>query len=112
MIGIGNSHVPLHLPLAIRYIVFVTRSGFSPAHMIPVVFATPGESQPAEIAQPNSRLGSYTYHHWQGGGMDIQIRDDKKILSRGYEHVETTSLLILSEKGRRESWQGRLNCGS
>ncbi|MEN2749134.1 hypothetical protein [Sphingomonas sp. T9W2] len=54
----------------------------------------------------------YTYHHWQGGGMDIQIRDDKKVVGRRYEHVETTALLILSEKGRRESWQGRLDCGS
>ncbi|WP_206433271.1 hypothetical protein, partial [Sphingomonas sp. S-NIH.Pt15_0812] len=38
--------------------VMLAASGFGPAHMIPVVFATLGESQLAEIAQPNFRLGS------------------------------------------------------
>ena len=33
-------------------------SGFGPAHVISVVFATPGDLQAAEIAQPNLRLGS------------------------------------------------------
>ena len=38
--------------------VMLATSGFGPAHVISVVFATPGESQLAEIAQLHSRPGS------------------------------------------------------
>lgn len=54
----------------------------------------------------------YTFHHWQGGGMDIRITDLGKTVGRGYEHVETTALLTLRQGERRWSWQGRLICGS
>jgi hypothetical protein len=37
-------------------------SGFGPAHVISVVFANPGESQLAEIAQLNFRSGSEYCH--------------------------------------------------
>lgn len=54
----------------------------------------------------------YTFHHWQGGGMDIRITDRGSVVDRGSEHVETTALLTLKEGNSRRTWQGRLNCGS
>lgn len=38
--------------------VMLAPSGFGPAHVVPVVFATLGESKTTEIDQPNFRLGS------------------------------------------------------
>lgn len=54
----------------------------------------------------------YTYHRWQGGGMDIQIKNNGKVVGRGEEHVETIASLTLREGARSRSWQGRLSCGS
>ncbi|MDJ0278963.1 S8 family serine peptidase, partial [Sphingomonas sp. 2R-10] len=56
--------------------VMLAASGFGPAHMIPVVFATLGESQLAEIAQPNFRLGSKVWRDYTGRGVHVGVFDE------------------------------------
>ncbi len=63
-------------------------------------------------AAGSKEMFPYTYRSWTGGGMAIAIEDSGKEIGRGPEHVETVATLRLAEKGRSQSWRGRLNCGS
>jgi hypothetical protein len=63
-------------------------------------------------AAGSKEMFPYTYRRWNGGGMAIAIEDSGKEIGRGPEHVETVATLRLAEKGRSQSWRGRLNCGS
>lgn len=63
-------------------------------------------------AAGSKEMFPYTYRSWTGGGMEIAIEDSGKQIGRGPEHVETVATLRLAEKGRSQSWRGRLNCGS